>query len=224
MWAGDQNVDWSEDDGLPSAITAALSLGLSGHGLNHSDMGGYTTLYGMKRTKELLMRWVEHSALSPFMRSHEGNRPGDNWQFDSDDATLAHLARMTRFHAALRPYLEAVVAENAACGLPAMRPLFLHHDGGEALMTCKDEYLLGEDLLCAPVLEEGATTRKLRLPSGSWQHLWSGALYEVPGTDQVGEVEIGAPPGMPPAFARSGSKWLTLFKEAVAAAEGSGKA
>jgi len=224
MWAGDQNVDWSEDDGLPSAITAALSLGMSGHGLNHSDMGGYTTLYGMKRTKELLMRWVEHSALSPFMRSHEGNRPGDNWQFDSDDATLAHLARMTRFHAALRPYLEAVVAENAACGLPAMRPLFLHHDGGEALMTCKDEYLLGEDLLCAPVLEEGATTRKLRLPSGSWQHLWSGALYEVPGTDQVSEVEIGAPPGMPPAFARSGSKWLTLFKEAVAAAEGSGKA
>ena len=73
MWAGDQNVDWSEDDGLPSVITAALSLGLSGHGLSHSDLGGYTTLYGMRRTKELLLRWIELAAFSPLMRSHEGN-------------------------------------------------------------------------------------------------------------------------------------------------------
>ena len=97
MWAGDQNVDWSEDDGLPSVIPAALSLGMSGHGLHHSDMGGYTTLYGMKRSKELFMRWAELATFTAMMRGHEGNRPAENWQFDSDDETLSHLAAMSGF-------------------------------------------------------------------------------------------------------------------------------
>ncbi len=50
MWAGDQNVDWSRDDGLPSVIPAALSLAMVGHGYHHSDTGGYTTLFGMRRS------------------------------------------------------------------------------------------------------------------------------------------------------------------------------
>ncbi|WP_366545420.1 TIM-barrel domain-containing protein, partial [Salmonella enterica] len=45
MWAGDQNVDWSLDDGLASVVPAALSLAMTGHGLHHSDIGGYTTLF-----------------------------------------------------------------------------------------------------------------------------------------------------------------------------------
>ena len=49
VWAGDQCVDWSEDDGLPSVITAALSLGMSGYGLHTCDAGGYTTLFHLKR-------------------------------------------------------------------------------------------------------------------------------------------------------------------------------
>jgi alpha-glucosidase len=214
MWAGDQNVDWSEDDGLPSVIPAALSLGMSGHGLHHSDLGGYTTLYGMKRTKELFMRWAELSALSVLMRSHEGNRPKDNWQFDSDAETLAHLARMGRFHVALKAYLKAAIAENAADGIPVQRPLFLDHGGDPKAWTLKDEFLLGPDLLCAPVIAEGAKTRKLHLPAGSWIHLWSGRTY--PG----GDIEVDAPLGEPPVFARSGSGWLPAFEAAVRAARG----
>lgn len=216
MWAGDQNVDWSEDDGLPSVIPAALSLGLSGHGLHHSDLGGYTTLYGMRRTKELFMRWAELSALSALMRGHEGNRPRDNWQFDSDGETLSHLARMTAFHAALKPYLEAAVAENAEEGIPLMRPLFLSFEEDEKAWTIKDEYLLGPDLLAAPVIEEGATRRAVHLPAGSWRHLWSGRLYSG------GDAEIAAVLGEPPVFARSGSKWMELFQEAVSAALAAG--
>jgi alpha-glucosidase len=212
MWAGDQNVDWSEDDGLPSVITAALSLGFSGHGLHHSDLGGYTTLYGMRRTKELFMRWAELSALSVLMRGHEGNRPKENWQFDSDSETLAHLARMTAFHAALRPYLEAAVAENAQEGIPVMRPLFLSFEEDEKAWTIKDEYLLGPDLLVAPVITEGAVARRVHLPTGSWKQLWSGKVY--PG----GDLEIAAPLGEPPVFARSDSRWMEVFERAVSAA------
>ena len=72
---GDQNVDWSPDDGLASVVPAALSLAMTGHGLHHSDIGGYTTLFEMKRSKELLLRWCDFSAFTPMMRTHEGNRP-----------------------------------------------------------------------------------------------------------------------------------------------------
>jgi alpha-glucosidase len=215
MWAGDQNVDWSEDDGLPSVITAALSLGLSGHGLSHSDMGGYTTLYGMKRTRELLLRWTELAALSPLMRGHEGNRPGDNWQFDSDEETLAALAGMGRFHAALKPYLKAIVAENAATGLPVMRPLFLAYEGDDAAWAIKDQYLLGPDLLAAPVVTEGATSRRLHLPPGAWVHLWTGRCYEAP--EPLGrDIVVEAPIGQPPVLHRRDSDWAGLFRAAAA--------
>ena len=72
-WAGDQTVDWTKSDGLPSSIVAALSLAVSGMGLSHSDIGGYTTskLFGVTRSKELLLRWAEYSMFTPVMRTHE---------------------------------------------------------------------------------------------------------------------------------------------------------
>ena len=143
MWAGDQNVDWSEDDGLPSVITAALSLSVCGHGVHHSDIGGYTTLYGMQRTKELLLRWAELAAFTPMMRSHEGNRPADNWQFDSDDATLDALARLGRLFVALKAYRKAALAQNARDGVAAMRPLFFHYEDDPASFGIKDQFLFG---------------------------------------------------------------------------------
>ena len=76
IWAGDQNVDWSLDDGLASVIPAALSLGMSGYGIHTSDIGGYTTLYGMKRTKELFQSWTDFAIFTPIMRTHGETGPG----------------------------------------------------------------------------------------------------------------------------------------------------
>lgn len=73
MWNGDQHVDWSVDDGLPSVIPATLSLAMSGCGICHSDVGGYTTVMNMTRERELLLRWEEMNVFSPLMRTHEGN-------------------------------------------------------------------------------------------------------------------------------------------------------
>jgi alpha-glucosidase len=217
MWAGDQNVDWFEDDGLPSVVTAALSLAMSGHGLHHSDIGGYTTLFGMRRTKELHMRWAELAAFTSLMRGHEGNRPSENWQFDSDEETLRHLASMGRLHAALKPYLKACVAENASEGVPLMRPLFLHFEEDPASWRIKDQYLLGPDLLVAPVMAEGAVTRKLHLPPGRWVGLWSGELLAAPSPDGA-DIEVESPIGRPPAFYREGSAWAGVFRAAATAA------
>ena len=96
VWAGDQCVDWSEDDGLPSVITAALSLGMSGYGLHTCDAGGYTTLFHLKRDRELMLRWLEFACFTPVMRTHEGNRPDSNIQIYSDDEMIRDAARLTR--------------------------------------------------------------------------------------------------------------------------------
>ncbi len=206
MWAGDQNVDWSDDDGLPSALCAALSLSMSGMGLHHSDIGGYTTLYGMERSKELLLRWCEFAAFTPLMRTHEGNRPKDNWQFDSDEETRRFFSRMTSLHVQLKPYLQEVVRENSEQGIPVMRPLFLHYPE-ESFFNNKDSYLLGRDLLVAPVMGgEGALSRSLILPSGRWVHLFTKETF------QGGSCTVDAPPlECLRSFFREGSDFAPLF-------------
>ena len=78
---------------------------MSGQTIVHSDAGGYTTIMHMTRSKQLLMRWEEMNAFSPLLRLHEGNQPSRNVQFDGDEELLAHLAKMSRIHAALKPYL-----------------------------------------------------------------------------------------------------------------------
>lgn len=206
-WAGDQNVDWSLDDGLASVISAALSLGMSGFGLHHSDIGGYTTLFHMKRTKELFMRWSEMAAFTPLMRTHEGNRPDDNWQFDSDDETLLHFARMSKIYSCLAPYLKNAVNENSKYGTPVMRPLFMHYEQDKKTFDIQYEYLLGRDMLVCPVYLEGCKTWKTYLPNDNWIHLWTGKEY------LGGDIEVKAELGFIPVFYRKGSKYFDLFEK-----------
>lgn len=204
MWAGDQNVDWSADDGLPSVLTSALSLAMCGMGLQHSDIGGYTTLYSLRRTKELFLRWAEFASCTPMMRTHEGNRPDDNWQFDSDNETLDGLARSTALFCELKDYRKEAVAENASRGIPVMRPLVLHYED-PVYATVTDEYLLGRDLLVAPVIHEGKQERTVLFPDGIWTHVWTGKRYEK------GSTTVPAPMGEIPLFWREGSQWAEFF-------------
>lgn len=199
MWTGDQHVDWSVDDGLPSVIPATLSLAMSGFGITHSDAGGYTTIMHMRRSKELLMRWEEMNAFSPLFRTHEGNQPANNVQFDNDEELLAHLAKCTAIHVSLKTYLKDCVAEAVQKGIPVMRPLFYYYDE-EKLYQEKGEYLLGRDILVAPVLQEGVSERTCLLPAERWVHLFTGEEYSG------GTVTVQAPIGQPPVFIRRDSE------------------
>ncbi len=199
MWTGDQHVDWSIDDGLPAVIPATLSLAMSGYGIAHSDVGGYTTIMHMRRSKELLLRWEEMNVFSPLFRTHEGNQPVNNVQFDDDEELLTQLAKCGRMHVALKDYLKGLVDEEISDGTPVMRPLFYHYDEAEAY-TEKTEYLLGRDLLVAPVYEEGAKSRKIYLPSDVWVNIFDGKEYAG------GHMIVEAPIGKPPVFVRKDSK------------------
>ncbi len=204
LWTGDQHVDWSGDDGLPSVIPAMLSLAMSGCGISHSDAGGYTTVMHMTRSKELLLRWEEMNAFSPLYRFHEGNQPTRNAQFGDDGELLSQMSRTSRWHAALKPYLLTLERELAAAGTPLVRPLFYHYDESAAY-TEQTEYLLGRDVLAAPVLEEGRTSRSVYLPEDDWVHIFTGEMFGG------GVQTIDAPIGRPPVFLRRQSPWFDLF-------------
>jgi alpha-glucosidase len=140
------------------------------------------------------------NAFTPVMRTHEGNRPDTNFQFYEDDDAMEQLARLVTIHTALGPYLKKAAAENARHGIPVQRPLFLHYEDDEPSYTCQTEYLLGRDILVAPVYIQGAAGREVYLPPDNWIHLWSGMTYSG------GYYQIDAPLGRPPVFYRKKSE------------------
>lgn len=207
LWAGDQSVDFSIHDGLGTVICAALSAGMCGCGLSHSDIGGYTSLFGNVRTKEVFLRWAEIAAFTPVMRTHEGNRPEENFQFYDDEECMRRLARLTDVYAMLAPYIKTLVSENAARGIPVQRPLFLHYEEDAACYDIQYEYLLGPDVLVAPVYLAGRTEWEVYLPGDQWVHIWSGHEYGA------GVHVIPAGLGDTPAFYKKGSAFAPLFEE-----------
>ena len=206
LWAGDQCVDFSIHDGLASVICAALSAAVMGNGLHHSDIGGYTSLYENVRTKEVFLRWAEMTAFTPVMRTHEGNRPDTNFQYYDDEDTMREFARLTRIHVALTPYLKDLVEENAVRGIPVQRPLFFHYENDPQTYQIQTEYLLGEDLLVAPVYLSGKDEWEAYLPEDEWVHLWSGREY------RKGKIKVAAKMGEIPVFYRKASRYRTLFE------------
>lgn len=207
MWNGDQHTDCSRDYGMPCVMPASFSLGFSGAGMVHSDIGGFFSFGKLRRNGELFTRWMEMCCFSLLMRSHESIRPQANAQFDAADVT-EHTVRLTNIHATLKPYISHC-AKEASRGIPAMRPDFwFEMDMGKS----RDEYsyFLGNDLFVCPVIKPGSRERKVHLPKGDWVHFWTGREYK-------GETSltVQAPLGQLPVFYRRDSKFAELFREAA---------
>jgi len=208
FWLGDQLVSWDESDGLKSAVTGLLTGGLSGYSLNHSDIGGYTTidnpLQNYHRSPELLRRWTELAAFTPVFRTHEGNIPERNAQVYSDEESLTHFARMAKVYRAWAPYRRQLVDEAAETGHPVVRHLFLHYPEDETVRRLRhEEFLVGNELLVTPVLDPGVEEVRVYLPAGQWIHIWSDREY---GDERRGTwVTVEAPMGRPAVFHKKGS-------------------
>ncbi len=184
FWLGDQLVSWDHYDGIKTAVTGMLSSGVSGYSLNHSDIGGYTTitnpLKDYHRSKELFMRWTELSAFTPVFRTHEGNQPDNNHQFHSDEETFQHFARFAKIYAALAEYRKQLGKEAAEKGWPLVRHPFLHYPNDPEVQKINHkQFMLGPDLMIAPVLDPGVDEVRVYLPKGEWAHLWSQESWQV---------------------------------------------
>jgi len=208
FWNGDQLVNWSLNQGFATVIPGSVSLGFIGAAYLHSDIGGFTTVLWLKRSRELILRWAEQAAFTQTMRSHEGNRPYVGVRLHEDKVVLAHLAKMTGIFTALKPYHEVLSEDYQKSGLPPMRHPWLHYPDEEALHDAihQYQYMYGPDLFVAPVVKKGRKRRSLYLPKDQWIHLWSGAEYDG------GSLTVEAPIGMPPVFYRKETPWIELFR------------
>ena len=198
VWIGDQEADWSVEDGLPTVLPAMLNLGVSGIPFVTHDIAGFS---GGPSTKELFLRWTELGAFTPIMRTHEGLLRLANWRWSSDAETTAHFRRFARIHEALGPELVRLAAEAATTSRPMLRPLALMYPEDPGSRAVTTEMLLGDDLLIAPVLAEGVTRASVYLPPGAWFHVWTGTRYEG-GTS----IDIDCPIGSPPVFSRGADR------------------
>ncbi len=193
-WAGDQEADFEETDGLPTVVPAMLTLSLSGQPFVTHDIAGFS---GGPSTPELYRRWTELGAFTPIMRTHDGNNRALNHRWDTDPDTTAHFSRFARVHDALRPELEALAAEAEQTGLPIVRHLMVEFPNDPETWPLSDQYLLGSDLLVAPALHEAQEEREVYLPEGIWYDVWTGDSHQGPGW-----ITHPTPIGSPPVFSR----------------------
>ncbi len=207
VWAGDQQTDWSEGDGFPSVIPIGLGLGLAGFPYFGHDIGGYMDQGTKPTSEELFYRWTTLGALTPVMRTHHGRAVMDNWQWERDAATTAHFRRWTRLHMQLVPYLMSSVDEFERDGSPLFRMIALDYPDEDWAWTTIDQYLLGDRILVAPIVVEGATSREVKLPAGMWLPLLGGAPVS-------GTLMATAPRTEIPAFVPEGAM-LALYPDGV---------
>jgi alpha-D-xyloside xylohydrolase len=180
--------------GLPSAVVAAQSLAASGFPSFGSDTGGFR--HG-KPTKEALLRWSAHTALSVVMQLGGGGDSHDPWTYDEETAAL--YGKLASLHQSLVPYLSSLLREAETRGTPTIRPLPLAFPGDVLARDVADhEYMLGPDILVACVVDPGVSTAKVHLPPGKWLPFEGGAVAS-------GQVDVPAPLGKPIAFLRAGA-------------------
>jgi alpha-glucosidase len=165
VFPGDETTDWSTGSGLPSVVPAMLNLAVGGFPTFSTDVGGYFDFLAPRTTPELLVRWAQLAALSPVMRTHNSTQKKSLYPSDLTGPALDAYRRYARAKVALAPLVDRLTHT----GTGPIRPLVLDDP---AAVSIGDEWLLGADLLVAPVLKQGATSRSVYLPHGAaWQQV-----------------------------------------------------
>lgn len=176
MWAGDQRTSFQADDGLPSIIPIGLGLAATGFPFFAHDIGGYQFLGNEApetRSKELFIRWTELGAFTPIMRTHHGIKVAENWTVDRDAETTEIWRRYASLHIQLYPFWRGLAVRAVNEGRPLWIPMGLVHPEDEAAWGVRDQFYVGGALLVAPVVEAGATKRRVHLPPGRFAPLLS---------------------------------------------------
>jgi alpha-glucosidase len=194
-WTGDNQSRWED---LAWAIPMVLNLGLSGQPFSGPDIGGF---FG-NPSEELFVRWFELGAYLPFCRGHgeKSSCRKEPWAFGP--RAEAHVRAALERRMRLLPHLYTLFHEASRTGFPVARPLFFADPADPRLRAIDDAFLLGDALLVAPIVSEGAVRRTVVLPRtpGGWF-----AFPEGGRRIEDAAIEVSAPLGTTPIFARAGS-------------------
>ncbi len=194
VWTGDNVASW---DHLRLSIPMLVNMGVSGVPFVGADVGGFSG----NPSPELYARWLQSAALTPFLRSHSeaGSKPHEPYSYGEEFTKINRASVELRYR--LLPYLYTLFREHTETGAPVMRPLWFEYPADSRTYTIEDQYLVGRDLLVAPVVREGVTKRGVYFPAGdNWVDWWTGKTYEG-GKD----AEIDAPLERLPLFVRAGA-------------------
>jgi alpha-D-xyloside xylohydrolase len=183
LWSGDIGVDFPT---LRRQIAAGLNTAISGLPWWCTDIGGF---HGGDPTdpayQEVMIRWFQFGAFSPIFRMHGDRVPrtslgrdmtgGPNEVWSYGERAYEIMTEYLALRERLRPYLREQMVVAARTGLPPMRALLLEFPTDPRAWDIADQYMLGPDLLVAPVLEPGAVSRDVYLPAGArWHDAWTG--------------------------------------------------
>ncbi len=170
-WTGDNHSIWAH---IRMAIPQLCNLGMSGMNFAGTDVGGF----GSDSTPELFARWIQIGCFSPLFRNHcaLGCRMQEPWQFGEEVLAISKKYISLRYE--LLPYLYDLMRETEQTGIPMVRPLVLEYDRDENVKNRNDEFMLGDRMLIAPVVEQGAREKMVYLPEGLWYDYWTGEKME----------------------------------------------
>ncbi len=170
VWTGDNRSSWEH---MEMSIPMCLNLNMSGVSLCGADVGGFMD----DCTEEMLIRWTEMGCFFPFFRNHSsiGLRPQEPWTFGKECEGIIKKYIQIRYMFIYFIYSE--VFKSHLTGVPVMRPLVLEYETDELTHSIHDEFLLGSNLLVAPILRPGETCRKVYLPEGNWYHFFTNEKY-----------------------------------------------
>jgi len=192
MWTGDATSTW---DSLALVVPMFETLGLSGEPFIGSDVGGFIG----RGNGELLTRAYQISFLAPFCRNHKDISGYDQepWRFGKYYEDIIRKYLKLRYR--LMPFLYTTLEEAHRTGVPLFRPLLLNYQTDENTLNLDDEFMIGSDLLIAPIVKPDVTSRMVYLPQGTWFDYWTGKKHS--GKEMI---RVDAPLETVPMFVRGG--------------------
>jgi len=230
-WIGSQRVGalvWSGDipstfDALRMSVKTGLNMAMCGIPWWNSDIGGFWGAdIESDYFRELIVRWFQFGLFSPVMRLHgarqrtkeQGPRPagvkeptgGPNEIWSFGDRAYPILRRLIELRERLRPYIHKYMDIASQTGSPLMRPMFFEYPDDQICYTLGDQYLFGQDILFAPIVNQGQTERTVYLPEGEWVNVNDRQTYQ-------GRKVVSAHAELEQfiAFVKKGSEWLKVF-------------
>jgi len=158
VWTGDNGARW---DHLASATPMLLQLSLGGIHFCGADVGGF---FGNPEP-ELLVRWYQAAAYTPFFRGHAhiDTQRREPWLFG--DVVMGQIRAAIRSRYLVLPYLYTLFHEAHTRGLPIMRPLWMEFPSDEITTAMDDSFMLGDALLVKPVVSANIRSSNVYLPS-----------------------------------------------------------
>jgi alpha-glucosidase (family GH31 glycosyl hydrolase) len=169
----DKSSAWGANNGLKSVVTGALAIGLAGYPFVLPDMVGGNAYNGEHPDAELMIRWTQASALFPSIQFSLAP-----WEYGDECDRLCRAALDLRQH-----YLDRIGAAlhaAAESGEPVIRPVWWLSPDDERAQVCHDEFLLGDSLLVAPLMQPGRRARDVYLPPGEWRERRGGETIAGP--------------------------------------------